>query len=188
MTETYAVKTNLDPAALTELGLAVYEAWVRFALGLDSLGGRKLLNPTGKYASAIQFRQEGEATVAIFVDDESAPEARWLEEGHGAIDLKDKLRAGKVYKMHNERTSTQEQMAGAGLRKRTTSGVGSSQQVWTEIRTRESTGYARMGQAGTMDADAWVIPPMVAYAPAKILAGLLSETAGLTGSMFYGES
>jgi hypothetical protein len=174
MSNDYYVKTNMPPEYLSAVMLAVFESWVKFALGLSELGGRKLVHPTGKYASLLQFRREGESRIAIIADEQAANGvARWIEEGHGRIDLKQKLQDGKIYKIHGTRNSAQ-QIAQTGLRRRRiTTGVGTTETVWTEIRNREATGFAKMNIHG--NADSWVIPPRVAYSPARILYNLLKS-------------
>ena len=170
----YAVRTDLDPAGVNRVGLAIYAAWVEFALGHTALAGRKLMYPTGRYAASISFKQENESTVAIMADEGVAPEAAIIEEGHGAVDLKTKLVQGKTYLMHRKQGATK---AGAaqGL-KRTGGGPGGlSPRIWGEVRSSEANGYASIGPNSAPDS--WIIPPMQAYSPALVLSSMAAKMA-----------
>ncbi len=170
----YVVKTNLDPEHVNQLGLEIFAKWVEFALGQQSLGGRKLIYPTGRYAASISFQKTGEASVAIIADEKIAPEALFLETGHAQVDLKTKLQQGRAYPMHRPPgnwatiTSTGLRRVGAGPAKPS---------MWAEVRAAGSSGYASIGP--NSPADSWIIPSMPAYAPAAALAALArSKAAG----------
>src|SRR5690348_13237168 len=101
---TYVIRTNLDPKMVNAIGLIVFAKWLDFALGRTMLNGRRLVYPSGRYASSISYRKEGESTVAIVADEGFAPEAGILEQGHGPVDLKTRLQHGRAYPMHRPRT------------------------------------------------------------------------------------
>ena len=98
----YAVHTDLPPETITAVGLEIAKLWAEYALGADTPGLKRIEHPTGRYASAIQFRKEGVATVSIVADENVAPEAAILETGHKPVDLKTKLQHGRRYPMHRE--------------------------------------------------------------------------------------
>jgi len=168
----YDVITDLNPAALNAVGQEVYRRWLDFALGRDSLGGRRIMHPTGRMASAIEFQQRGQSRVAIIADENIAPEAGILETGHGAIDLLQKLTPGRTYPIHRGTGDAAPQIAsGRGARR-----------IWASVRAAGFSGYAtvpRFRRAGSRNTSgrgpAWVIPPMPAYSPAHILAELAAN-------------
>lgn len=153
MTE-YVVQTDLPPEYLTKVGIQIYKEWLEFALGHHALEGKTLKHPTGRYAASLKFQQLGEATVAIIADEDLAPEAAILETGHGEFDLKTKFQKGRRYPMHR----------GSGI-------SGMAPAVWAQSRSAGFTGYARVGDEG------WILPPMPAYSPAKILADRARQLA-----------
>lgn len=168
----YDVYTDLPPDELNAVGRHVFKLWLDFALGRSELGGRRLLHPTGRYASSIEFRQTGRSRVAIVADENVAPEAGILETGHGAVDLLQKLTPGRVYPMHRGTGGAAPVIAtGRGARR-----------VWAAVRAAGFSGYAtvpRARRAGARNTSgrgpAWTIPPMPAYAPARILAQLAAD-------------
>ena len=165
----YVVRTTLDPTTVNRIGLEIFAKWVEFARGMTTLGGRKLVYPTGRYASSIRFEKTGEASVAIIADEEIAPEALFLETGHGPIDLKTKLQHGRAYPMHRPRGVT----PGTSLRR---VGAGPAKPaMWADVRSAGSSGFASIGP--NSPADSWIIPPMPAYAPAAALAAMARSMA-----------
>jgi hypothetical protein len=186
---TYNVFTDLDPQALTEVGMAIYAKWVAFAMARDSLGGKKLMYPTGKYASAIHFRKYGTSRVAIIADETQAPEAHWLEVGHAAYDMKtgQNLAAGMFIPMHRGRPGHYGS-AGQGKPQRNQSAARNAERrknFWTQSvkkpNMRPSSGGAFVTQDALDDPDAWVIPEMAAYSPAAHLVDLIASAAALLG-------
>lgn len=157
----YVVKTNLPPEQLTQLAVEVFTRWVEFALGQRALGNKRLVYPTGRYAASIEYRQEGESSIAIVA---SAPEAEIIEQGHGAVDLKTKLQMGKAYPMHRRLGAT----PGTSLRRIGAGPPSAKPRMWAELQQRTASGFANIGP--NSPADSWIIPPMPAYSPAMILA------------------
>ena len=149
----FVVKTDLDPAMVTRLGLEIYAKWIDFASGGLVLGGKRLVHPTGRYARSIQFRQLGESSVAVIADEDVAPEAAILESGHGPVDLKQKLQRGRAYPMHRALH-------------------GSRPLMWAQMR---NTGYASIGP--NSPPDSWIIPAMSAYGVAANLARMAAGMA-----------
>jgi hypothetical protein len=171
---TYVIKTNLPPEAVTQIGMEIFARWVEFALGQASLGGRRLIYPTGRYASSISFQRVGAASVAIVADESVAPEAAVLEYGHGPVDLKTKLRPG-VYPMHRPPGGSAHQSA-TGLLRRGSGPPGMKPRMWAEIRQREASGYASVSP--NSPPGSWIIPAMTPYAPAMMLAAMARSMAG----------
>jgi len=172
----YEVKTNLPPEAVNALGLEIFTAWVEFAMGQRAVDGKMLAYPTGRYASSISYRREGEATVAIIADEAVAPAARWIEEGHGEVDLKAKLEWGRGYPMHREQLSRPV----AGLRRRGGGMADGKPSMWATARAADVHGFASIGPDSP--ADSWIIPAMPAYHPARTFAALARAQAQIAGS------
>lgn len=98
----YAVHTDMPPETITAVGKEIARLWAEYARGAGTPGLQTIEHPTGRYASSIQFQQEGVATVSIIADEKVAPEAAILETGHKPVDLKLKLTHGRRYPMHRE--------------------------------------------------------------------------------------
>lgn len=150
----YDVYTDMEAEALTEVAYKIMEKWIAFALGEESINGRFLKHPTGRYASSIRVEGRGINHVAVVQDHTIAPEGQWIEQGHGPIDMKQYLVMGKSYPMHRR--------GGAPVFNVTFSGRASN--VWAAPRREGFSGYA------TVSSEGWVIPAMTAYEPAKYLA------------------
>lgn len=163
--QTYDIMTDLDPQTLSAVGLAIAQRWISFAMGSSDLCGKTLAHPTGRYASAIQFRQTGVARVAIIANEKQAPEAGVLETGHKPIDLKEYFPEGVVIPMHRG-AQGQYGSAGYGAPILDNSKGARRKNVWAKPRAQGATGFARMSQTG------WIIPAMPAYSPAAHLVDL----------------
>lgn len=171
----YDVYTDLPPEELNFVGERAFALWVDFALGKTAMDGRRIMHPTGRYASSIEFRRYNTARIAIIADEDIAPEAGILETGHGAIDLLQKLTPGRSYPMHRGTGGAPPQL---------TSGRG-AKRVWASVRAAGFSGFATVPRsrvtAGPRNTSgrgpAWTIPAMPAYSPAKILADLISREA-----------
>lgn len=168
----YVVKTNLPPDQLSLLATEVFTRWVEFALGQRALGNKQLVYPTGRYAASIEYRQEGESSIAIVA---SAPEAEILEQGHDAVDLKTKLQQGRAYLMHRRSGAT----PGTSLRRIGSGPPSTKPRIWAELHQQTASGFASIGPNSAPDS--WIIPPMPAYSPAMILAAQ-AQTAALRTS------
>jgi hypothetical protein len=168
---TYVVRTNLPPEAVTQIAIAIFIKWVDFALGHSSLGGKRLVYPTGRYAASISFKQENAWTVAIVADEGIAPHASVIEQGHGPIDLKTRLQRGRAYPMHRMVGKT----PGTSLRRIGSGPPSLRSQMWAELRANEASGFASIGPNSSPDS--WIIPPMPAYSPALILAAQAKQMA-----------
>ncbi len=153
----YVVETNLSPEQVSAVGTEVFKQWLEFAMGARSLGGQMLKHPTGRYAASISYAQTGAARVSIFANPAVAPEASILETGHTRFDLKTKFEKYRAYPMHR----------GSG-------GAPTLQtRMWATARQKSSTGFASIGDASP--ADSWILPAMLAYSPARILADLAAK-------------
>ncbi len=91
----YVIHTNLDEKALTQAAITIYEHWLAFATGEGEVGGRKLANPSGKYASSItvspMHRNGGVIEYEIYADYGAAPQGQSIEQGRPAYDMREKL-------------------------------------------------------------------------------------------------
>lgn len=171
----YLVQTDLPPEMLSQVGLEIFKLWMDFATGASSLGGKRIVYPTGRYASSIQYQEQGMATVAVVADARVAREAAILEVGHGRVDLKTKLRPGR-YPMHrpvDTRTNAPLRRVGPG------GPVSTRPEMWAAARADNSSGYASIGP--NSPPDSWIIPPMPAYSPALVLANMAAAMARGTG-------
>ena len=190
--EVYTVYTDLDPLQLSELAAETFMAWLKFALGQDSLDGKKLKHPSGRYASAISWRKTGIAQVAIIADEDAIPEVGAIEYGRPEISMKDHMLHGGSAKMSKDGhlyrviplrpdqwrpTPTLspgmivDTMTGGRLRK----GVGrmwAQPRPWVDKKSRFRTMTDRPGSSP------WIIPEFHPYAPAKVLAELLQQEFG----------
>lgn len=165
---TFVVRTNLPPHAVNFIGQYVYALWVGFAMGREVLNGKRLIYPTGRYAASIRFQKEGEAAIAVFADEEVAPEAAILESGHGPVDLKTKLEHGRPYPLHRFRGG------GAGGLRRSGGGPPSMKPaVWADIRAGDFSGVASIGP--NSPPDSWIIPSMTPYSPALTIAAMMRQ-------------
>ena len=173
----YVLKTDLRPVDVTRVGVELFLKWMEFALGRGSLDGKRLVYPTGRYASSLRFEQRDETTVAIVADEGIAPEALWLEVGHGAFDMKTVASlSGRAIPMHRPVGGTAHQ-ARTGVRRIGAGPAGPS--MWAEVRAAGSSGYASFGPDS--DPDSWIIPAMPAYAPAHVLAQIAARQAAAAG-------
>lgn len=167
------VVTDLDPDTVSILATEVFSMWMEFALGNMALGGKILMHPTGKYAASLQYKKTGVARVSIAANESIAPEAAFLEFGHGAIDLKKILVPGRSYPMHRGEPGHYGS-AGYGAPTRPTGRR--NPKMWAVSRSRGFSGYARVPTKITAEnADSWIIPPMAAYRATSFLTELLRK-------------
>lgn len=154
----YVVETNLDPAQLSRVGIEVFSKWLGFAMGQESLGGKVLAHPTGRYAASISYAETGTAQIGIVADEAAAPEAGILEVGHSRFDLKGPFQKGRAYPMHRGGRGGPPTLRAS---------------MWATARQKNSTGYASIGPNSA--ADSWILPAMPAFSPARILAELAAK-------------
>ena len=174
----YVIRTNLAPEEVTRIGVEIFVMWLDFALGGAALNGRKLMYPSGRYASALRLEHRGPSTVAILVDEDIAPEAAILETGHrSAFDMKtvDSL-SGRAIPLHRPIADVETAQA-TGLRRVGTGPPSFRPSMWAEMRTASESGFASFGP--NSPPDSWIIPPMPAYAPASALAAIARRMAGV---------
>ena len=182
----YVIKTDLRPVDVTRVGVELFLKWMEFALGRGSLDGKRLVYPTGRYASSLRFEQRDEATVAIVADEAIAPEALWLEVGHGEFDLKKMAPSlsGRGIPMHRPLAAAVLSPGAAMAHFKATGvrriGAGPARpSMWAEVRAAGGSGYASFGPDS--DPDSWIIPAMPAYAPAHVLAQIAARQAAAAG-------
>lgn len=195
--EVYEVHTNLDPEQLTELAAETYRIWLRFALGQESIGGKTLRHPSGRYAAALSWQRTGAASIAIIAD-ETTPEVGWIEYGRQGADIREAMlgsgntkmgKDGYAYRVVPIRPDDEREepptlgsadiLSNAGG-ERLRSGVA---KMWATPRPYVHGGsrFVTMSanpQAHQKGRDAWKVPPMAAYAPGQILSELLRQEFG----------
>jgi hypothetical protein len=180
-----------DPAELNAVTLAIFEVWTSWALGQRTLGGRRLRQPTGTYASALRVEAEGKNHVAIFVDESVAPHAEYLETGHKAYSMLDYLTPGM--RIPIKRTGF---VAGPGLRYAINPRTGQASRARSSGLYRAGRfvsalhGIVRVprqasGQNTSGTGPAWTVPAMPAYSPARNIAALFGRRiADMGGAIF----
>lgn len=168
MAKVYDVFTNLDEDTLTEVAFEVMKRWIAFALGLEEIGGHRIQNPTGRYASSIRIEGRGVNHIAIIAD---APEAELLEEGHRAVDLKQYANmAGRALPMHR---GTGPFIYNPNLSAKT-------RNVWAVPRAAGFNGFARVPlNPDSANLDSWIIPEMKAWSTAQYLADWIRDGGAL---------
>jgi hypothetical protein len=148
----YNVYTDLPPEELTAVGFAVMKKWIEFALGKTELNGHRVENSTGLMASAVRVKPRDASHIAIIIDEDIAPEAGYLEEGHRAINMKKYLKPGTYYPMHRGGVFSGYAKTPPAQPKRT----GKRSRKWK-----------------SMYADSWIIPAMPAWSPVSYLADMI---------------
>lgn len=188
----YDIYTNLDPQQLSELAAETFMVWLKFALGAEELDGKKLLHPSGRYASAISWRRTGVARVSIIANEDAIPEVGAIEYGRPEIDLKSKMlfggrasitKDGYRYRVLPLRPDqwraapvlapgmTLDTMSGGKVR----AGVA---RMWAKPRPYIDSKSRFRTMSNRPGASSWRIPEFHPYAPAAILAELLDQQFG----------
>lgn len=173
----YDVWTDASREDIEAVALEIFKDWLAFAEGKAAIGGRLLMHPTGRYASSLRMDMD-DHHVAIIADEEVAPEAAFLEVGHGSYDLKQQLH-GAEYKHIKMRRGGGEYArvvpnavaAAPRTGPRFMRGFGPA--LYASRRARYGTGmtgkkWATMSE--NSDPDSWILPPMPAYQPGWLLA------------------
>lgn len=197
------ISTDAVPEYLNAVSVEIFRLWREFALGSRHLGGRKLLYPTGRYASSISMVRRGSrvttvrqgrefhtrmiTSIAIVANEQAAPEAAILETGHKGIDMLQHLAPDTYYPMHRSGPVPASVRQGAASFPRDPSQRRRVRQIWSQIRETRATGRAKTpldpSMRGPMNTShtgpAWYIPPMPMYEPAHILAELYANAKGL---------
>jgi hypothetical protein len=195
----YDIYTNLDPQQLSELASETFKLWLKFALGQQEIGGKKLLYPSGRYASAISWKRTGVARVSIMADEDAIPEVGAIEYGRPEIDLKSKMlfggrahtsKEGYQYRVLPLRPDswrdtpslapgmTLDTMSGGKVRT-------SVARMWAKPRPFIDKNSRFRTMTNRPGSSPWRIPEFHPYAPGAILADLLDEQFGRhrSGSM-----
>lgn len=165
----HVVLTNMSPQDVNRITLEVYARWLDFALGRSVLNGRRIVNPTGRYARSLQVRWEDGIAVGVVADPSIAPEAAMIEHGHASVDLKSRLAHGRAYPMH--RAGPPPRIGGGP------NGIRSS--MWSQVKSRTMTGFASIGPNSALDS--WILPSMPAYSPSATLAAMVADEARRRG-------
>jgi hypothetical protein len=191
MTIVYDVYTDLDPDQLTAVAMETYRIWLQFALGQSNLTGKKLMNPSGRYAAALSWSRSGPNRVTILADESVAPEAAWIEAGTAGADVKQMLDRNTKYTKdgHPYRVIPLRPDVAAGpltfnfdTIAGTSSGKGermpkSQSKIWAVARevVDPNSRFRTMTDNPT---PGWQIHPMPAYAPGLILKSMLENQYG----------
>lgn len=171
-----------DPAELNAVTMAIFKVWTEWSLGQRALGGRRLRQPTGTYASALRVEMDGKNHAAVFVDTSVAPYAEALETGHRAFSMLDYMAPGQRIPIHrtgfiqgaiglrysiNPTTGKASRARSSGLYRagRFVSGL------YGIVRVPSSATGSNTSHTGP----AWTVPAMAAYAPARIIASLFGR-------------
>jgi hypothetical protein len=188
----YDVWTNLDPLQLMEVASSTFHEWLKFALGQEALGGKKLAHPSGRYASAIYWKRTGAAKVSIIADEDAIQEVGAIEYGHPSVSMKDHMLGGgnthmskdgyryRVIPLRPDQWRptptlspgmTLDNITGGRVRKGVAK-MWATPRPYVDSKSRFATMSDRPGSSP------WVIPEFHPYAPASILAELLDEEFG----------
>lgn len=191
------VYSELSGKQLNAVGLAIFKVWSEFAMGQRRLGGRRLQQPTGVYASSLRFEVLGKNHVAVISDEGIAPHARILETGHGAYNMLDYLQPGRAYPITRTTFKAVPGAAtryaiypGTGKRARTGAGVMRAGHfvpsvtglVRTPVDPQSVSGRMNTSQTGP----AWTVPAMPAYTPTRYIMQLFARRVStLPGHIAY---
>jgi hypothetical protein len=184
MSSTFVVKTNLNPEQLTEVAMETYRLWLQFALGQAQIGGFTLAHPSGRYAASMSWRRTGVASIAIIADEQVAPEADWIEEGHAAFDIRAKMLKGQPFRRIPIRRDGQlpENSTPQIIENRMGGRISKPQgKIWAQPRAAvDAVRWVTMSSnpKNGQGKPAWIVPAMTPYAPAKILSDLLAKQYG----------
>ena len=194
---TYEVYTNLDSDELSEVAMETYRQWVSFALGIEMIGGKKLKNPSGKYAESIHMERRSPYLVSIFSDD---PGAEMIESGRPSYNMRTKMLArgarvgkdGSLYRFipmamrHEVGGATKNELSpaeGVAYLSKIMSGGSGSVRVGTLWgRAYKQDGIVTM--SSKQPYYRWQVPAFHAYSPAKTLADLLNARNTPAGAPF----
>jgi hypothetical protein len=189
----YDIFTDLDPDQLGNVAAETYYQWLMFSVGKTDIGGKTLKHPSGRYASALSWRNTGRNTVAILADEDTVPEVGIIEDGSPAIDLKAKMltpdkakrsKDGYLYRTLYLRPDQWREAPSIGMDS-VVSAFGGERlagrlgKIWAQPRPYvdpKSRGPFTM--TNRPGGSPWRIPAMAPYAPAAILAQHLQAQYG----------
>lgn len=174
-TAVYDVWTDASREQIDAVAMEIFREWILFAEGKQAIGGHFLMHPTGRYASSLSL-DITPSHVSIMADASIAPEALFLELGHGAVDLKQTVHQGLRYiHMHRgggvvERAAEQPQPSlprpgPPGLTYNTPSLYATRRARYGVVEGSEFATLSSNSPPGS-----WIIPPMPAYRTAQILS------------------
>jgi hypothetical protein len=190
MASVYSVTTNLDQSDLSELAFQTYLQWCAFALGVNSVNGKKLKHPTGKYAEGISMKFNGPGVIALVSTGKISEQ---IEKGAPAFNLKDKMLAkgartskdGSRYRYIPSGLSEGGKRFGMGQNSLSTSESnnylnsvmnGSGMKIeHLNAKAQQKGGVVTM--SSKQGSDAWQIPAFPVYAPAKYYAKMARSEA-----------
>lgn len=181
------VHTNLNPQQLTEVAIETFRQWLLFALGRESIGGKTLAHPSGRYAASLSWRRIGQSRIAIIADEDIAPEAASIETGTSGADIRAAMLPGGKISADGHRyrrIPMREDMiapstasfvaASVNQAARTGAVMPTNASFW--IKRKENQGSDRVvTMTETNGKNNWRVPPQPAYAPAAILASLIRK-------------
>ncbi len=186
----YDVFTDLSPDDLTAVAMETFRLWLQFALGVDNLTGKKLTNPSGRYASSLSWSRSGPNKVTILADETIAPEGAFIETGTAGADMKQMLvrktkytAAGEAYRVIPIRPDEGPGPLGFNFDSLvgTSSGKGERlpkavSKIWAVAReyVDPNSRFVTM----TASHPGWQVPAMPAYAPGAALKAMLDAQYG----------
>lgn len=188
------VYADIPTKQLNAINLAVFKAWSEFAMGQRRIGGRRIQQPTGVYASSLRMETPGKNHVAVISDEGIAPHSKFLETGHRAFSMLDHLTPGGRYPI--TRTRFMQSAASptrfavnpsTGRRARTGSGLVRGGHFVPTMTGIVRTPIDRSSVAGRTNTSgrgpAWTVPAMPAYSPARLIAALFSRRVSDRGGI-----
>ena len=189
MANVFDVQTDLQPEALTEVAIETFRKWVSWSLGKNIKGLWTLVHPSGRYAASLSWKRTGIASIAIIADESIAPEVDWLERGHPAFSIKEKMlgkgntkisKEGYRYRVIPMRgTQVTPSFNVDKLKSGRNGGKLPTKAASMWLQARQNIGSDRFAtMSDKPGSSGWIIPPMAAYSPAAILADQLRKQYG----------
>lgn len=171
-----------NPQELNAITLAIFKVWSEWSLGQRALGGRRLRQPTGTYASALRVEMQGKNHATVFVDTNVAPHAEALETGHRAYSMLDYLTPGMRIPINR----TGFVPGNTGLRYAVNPVTGRASRARSSGLYRAGRfvsalyGIVRVpktasGRNTSNTGPAWTVPAMPAYSPARNIAAMFGQ-------------
>ena len=172
----YEIITTLPKEIINDLMIETLRDWVDFAQGRESLGGKRLKHPTGRYSRSLSLKQNN-STYKIY---SMSGHADVLETGHRAFSLAKYAdnfptnRAGYHFAKLPEEGASSPKPPIARLRN-STQGRGLNVKVINSLAKVKKSYIGRYGKNPQFriiekDSKGWKIPRMLAYSPAWHLA------------------
>ena len=184
----YDIYSNLDKEEAGSLALDKFKKWMEFAMGTQSIGGRMLKRPSGRYASSIRYDDSHPGYIAIYADAGEAPEANYIEDGRqNATDLKEymlgdnatRAKDGSLYRIIPIKNEDEVIPTNPVITKTPYGWAGGVPFLWAnENKMAFSSSNVHFRVMSSKQTGKWIVPPMAAYSPAMHLSQELNSAAG----------